>query len=302
MACPERQRWMKSKFYNSDWRTRCTPRWRHCSNPSTTMSSRKRRTSTRRCRSWTCTSSRSTPLPMPSDACERRENNTPRCQKERTTSWQVFLGSGWKPTHLTSAFSLWTSVASPHGTALMAFADIKCKCLRVLDRLVSTHPFLELERCWVIYLLSVVPFWTKTSRKCKYVKRVIGAKQNPTECFPFSGEKRRRKFQGPGGRLRTSRGRRKSDATKVRGPPMRPANQERPRRGAGVIKLLLLMLRKFASDGLWHAFSAFSNVRNWYWQKCPTFIQSTTKRSFYALVYFFALCTMAFFIINIWRL
>jgi hypothetical protein len=34
--------------------------------------------------------------------------------------------SGWcKPTHLTSVFSLWTSVfTSPHGTTLMAFADV----------------------------------------------------------------------------------------------------------------------------------------------------------------------------------
>ncbi len=49
-------------------------------------------------------------------------------------------GSGWKPTHLTSVFSLQTSVTSPHGTTLKAFADVKYRCLRVLDRLVSTLP------------------------------------------------------------------------------------------------------------------------------------------------------------------
>jgi len=47
---------------------------------------------------------------------------------------------GGKPTHLTSIFSLHTSVTSPHGTMLMAFADVRYGCLRMLDRLVSTHP------------------------------------------------------------------------------------------------------------------------------------------------------------------
>jgi len=32
---------------------------------------------------------------------------------------------GWNPTHLTSVFSLWTSVALPHGTMLTAFADVR---------------------------------------------------------------------------------------------------------------------------------------------------------------------------------
>jgi hypothetical protein len=48
--------------------------------------------------------------------------------------------SGWKPIHLTSVFSLRTSVTLPHGTTLTAFADVKYGCLRMLDRLVSTHP------------------------------------------------------------------------------------------------------------------------------------------------------------------
>ncbi len=48
--------------------------------------------------------------------------------------------SGWKPMHLTSVFSLWTSVTSPHGTMLTAFAEVKYGCLQMLDGLVSTHP------------------------------------------------------------------------------------------------------------------------------------------------------------------
>jgi hypothetical protein len=28
----------------------------------------------------------------------------------------------------------------PHGTTLMAFADVKYRCLRMLDGLVSSHP------------------------------------------------------------------------------------------------------------------------------------------------------------------
>ena len=52
--------------------------------------------------------------------------------------------SGWKPTHLTSVFSLRTSVFSlPHGTTLTAFADVKYGCLQMLDGLVSTHPFVS---------------------------------------------------------------------------------------------------------------------------------------------------------------
>ncbi len=51
-----------------------------------------------------------------------------------------FFCSGWKPTHLTSVFSPWTSVTSPHGTTLTAFADVKYGCLQMLDGLVSTHP------------------------------------------------------------------------------------------------------------------------------------------------------------------
>jgi hypothetical protein len=36
------------------------------------------------------------------------------------------LTSRWKPTHLTSIFSLQTSVfTSPHGTTLTAFADVR---------------------------------------------------------------------------------------------------------------------------------------------------------------------------------
>ena len=52
----------------------------------------------------------------------------------------VEISSGWKPTHLTSVFSQRTSVTSPHGTTLMVFADVKCRCLQMLDVLVSTHP------------------------------------------------------------------------------------------------------------------------------------------------------------------
>jgi len=48
--------------------------------------------------------------------------------------------SGRKSTHLTSVFSLRTSITSPQGTTLTAFADVKCKCLRMLDGLASTHP------------------------------------------------------------------------------------------------------------------------------------------------------------------
>ncbi len=52
--------------------------------------------------------------------------------------------SGWKPTYLTSVFSLGTSVfTSPPGTTVTAFADVadvKYGCLRMLDGLVSTHP------------------------------------------------------------------------------------------------------------------------------------------------------------------
>jgi hypothetical protein len=48
--------------------------------------------------------------------------------------------SGWKPTHLTSLFSLQTSIfTSPHGTMLTAFADVKNRCLRMLDE-VGFHP------------------------------------------------------------------------------------------------------------------------------------------------------------------
>jgi len=52
---------------------------------------------------------------------------------------------GWNPTHLTSVFSLWTSVALPHGTMLTAFADVKYRCLQMLDGLVSTHP----DKIWL---------------------------------------------------------------------------------------------------------------------------------------------------------
>ncbi len=49
--------------------------------------------------------------------------------------------SGWKPTHLTFVFSLRTSIFTlPRGTRLTAFADVKYKCLQMLDGLVSTHP------------------------------------------------------------------------------------------------------------------------------------------------------------------
>ncbi len=41
--------------------------------------------------------------------------------------------------------SLRTSVTSPHGTTLTAFADVKYGCLRVLDRLVSTLPLPNLS-------------------------------------------------------------------------------------------------------------------------------------------------------------
>ncbi len=54
------------------------------------------------------------------------------------------IRSGWKPTHLTSKFSLQTSVTSPHGTTVMAFADVKYVCLQMLDRLVSTNPSVRL--------------------------------------------------------------------------------------------------------------------------------------------------------------
>ncbi len=49
--------------------------------------------------------------------------------------------SGWRPTHLTSVFSLRTSVTSPNGTTLTAFADVKYRSLWMLDRLVYTHLF-----------------------------------------------------------------------------------------------------------------------------------------------------------------
>ncbi len=50
-------------------------------------------------------------------------------------------GSGWKPNHLKFVFSHWkTNFTSPHGTTLMAFADVKYGCLKMLDGLVSTHP------------------------------------------------------------------------------------------------------------------------------------------------------------------
>jgi hypothetical protein len=49
--------------------------------------------------------------------------------------------SGWKSTHLASVFSLRTSVfTSPHGAMLTAFADVKYRCLQMLDGLVPTHP------------------------------------------------------------------------------------------------------------------------------------------------------------------
>jgi hypothetical protein len=55
--------------------------------------------------------------------------------------------SGWKPTHLTSVFSLQTSIFTwPHGTMLTAFADGKFVCLRMLARLVSTHP----KKCFIL--------------------------------------------------------------------------------------------------------------------------------------------------------
>ncbi len=43
----------------------------------------------------------------------------------RTTWARVFVSSGWKPTHLTTVFSLQTSVLSPpDGTMLTAFTDV----------------------------------------------------------------------------------------------------------------------------------------------------------------------------------
>jgi hypothetical protein len=41
--------------------------------------------------------------------------------------------------------SLRTSVTSPHGTMLTAYSDVKNRCLRVLDRLVSTLPLPNLS-------------------------------------------------------------------------------------------------------------------------------------------------------------
>jgi hypothetical protein len=60
---------------------------------------------------------------------------------------------GWKPTHLASIFSLRMSVTLPHGTMLMAFADVKYGCLLMLvDRLVSTHPC-----SWPYYNFELMP-------------------------------------------------------------------------------------------------------------------------------------------------
>ncbi len=60
--------------------------------------------------------------------------------------WQVEFFSGWKPTHLASIFYLGrTFLSLPHGTTLTSFADVKYGCCRMLDGLVSTHPwFLKL--------------------------------------------------------------------------------------------------------------------------------------------------------------
>jgi hypothetical protein len=55
-------------------------------------------------------------------------------------SYHSKVYSGWGPTHLTSVFSLQTSVTSPHDTTLTAFAGVKYRCLRMLDGLVSIHP------------------------------------------------------------------------------------------------------------------------------------------------------------------
>jgi len=76
--------------------------------------------------------------------------------------------SGWKPTHLTSAFSQWTSIfTSPHGTMLMAFVDVKYGCLWMLDGSVSTHPMKSgffAKRQWWKSLIRLSPVARRTCR------------------------------------------------------------------------------------------------------------------------------------------
>jgi hypothetical protein len=56
------------------------------------------------------------------------------------------LYSGWKPTNLTSVFTLRTSVFSPLGTTLKAIdMDVKYRCLQMLHGLISSHPKLKLR-------------------------------------------------------------------------------------------------------------------------------------------------------------
>ncbi len=89
--------------------------------------------------------------------------------------------SGWKPNPLTSVFSLRTSIfTSPHGTMLTALADVKYICLRMLDRLVSTHP----KKCFILQpwkRMKLAPIsnqkenvpWYTLEGKC-FVENVLG--------------------------------------------------------------------------------------------------------------------------------
>jgi hypothetical protein len=58
------------------------------------------------------------------------------------------FGSGWKPTYLTSVFSLWTSVLSPpDGTTLTALADVNTDVAGCSIGLFPPIPIL-VTLCW----------------------------------------------------------------------------------------------------------------------------------------------------------
>ncbi len=90
-----------------------------------------------------------------SESCPLRGHRPLRPQPRQVRrNFMLGPGLGWKPTHLTSVFSLRTSVfTSPHDTMLTAFADVadvKYGCLRMLDGLVSTHPYYQNRDCFGI--------------------------------------------------------------------------------------------------------------------------------------------------------
>jgi hypothetical protein len=61
---------------------------------------------------------------------------------------------GWKPSHLTFIFALWTSVLLPDGTTLMALIQM-LHTMFVDVRLVGFHPpFKQLVDNYILLLLS----------------------------------------------------------------------------------------------------------------------------------------------------